>query len=108
MKRRDEFTITSESIRKARKYKKRVNMRCEVEKFSRGTDVSIKEWIVQMESYFETSNFRLKVYVGFILQKIAHPYLKEAVVYKSMRYLDFREKLIEVFGKPDMATARLI
>ena len=46
--------------------------------------------------------------MGFILQKIAHPYFKEAVVYKNMRYLDFREKLIEVFGKPDIATARLL
>ena len=71
------------------------------------TDVSIKEWIVQMKSYFETNNFRPKAYLGFILQKIAHPYFKEPVVYKRMRYLDFRKKLSEVFGEPDMATARL-
>ena len=83
-------------------------MLCEVEKFSRSTDVSIKVWIVQKELYFETSNFRTKAYVGFILQKIAHPYFKEAVVYKKMRYLDFREKLIEVFGERDMAIARVL
>ena len=42
-----------------------------------------------------------------MLQKIAHPYFKEAVVYQDLRYLDFREKLIEVFGEPDMATMRM-
>ena len=46
--------------------------------------------------------------MGFILQKIAHPFFKEAVVYKRMLYLDFWKKVIEVFGEPDMATARLI
>ena len=56
-KRRDEITITSESIQIAIKLKKRINMQCEVKKFSRGTDVSINNWIVQMESYVETSKF---------------------------------------------------
>ena len=54
IKRIDDFTITCKSIRKARKCKKRINMRCEDEKFSRGTDVNIKESIVQMEFYLET------------------------------------------------------
>ena len=61
-----------------------------------------------MESYFETNNFRPKAYVGFILQKIAHLYFKEAVVYKNMRYFDFREKLIDVSKERDLATARLL
>ena len=42
-----------------------------------------------------------------MLKKIAHPYFKEAVVYKDLKNLDFREKLIKVFGEPDMATARM-
>ena len=78
-----------------------------MEKFARGTEVSIKEWIVQMETYFDISSLKPKFYVGFMLQKIAHPYFKEAVVYKDLRYLNFCEKLIEVFGELDMATARL-
>ena len=69
--------------------------------------MTIKEWIVQMETYFNTSSLKPKSYVGFMLQKIAHWYFKEAVVYKDLRYFDFREKLIEVFGEPDMATARM-
>ena len=82
-------------------------MGCEVEKYARGTEVTIKEWIVQMETYFNISSLKPKSYVGFMMQKIAHPYFKEAVVYKDLRYLDFRMKLIEVFGEPDMVTARM-
>ena len=95
IKRKDDFTITCKSIRKARKCKKRFNMRFEVETFARCTEVNIKEWIVQMESYFDTSNFRPKAYVKFILQKIAHLYFMKAVVYIIMHYFDFRKKLIE-------------
>ena len=82
-------------------------MRCEVEKFARGTDVNIVEWIVQMETFFGISSLKPDAYVGFMLQKIAHPYFKEVVVYKDLEYLDFREKLVEVFAEPDMATAWL-
>ena len=69
--------------------------------------MTIKKWIVQMETYFNISSLKPKFYVGFMLQKIAHPYFKEAVVYKDLRYLDFQEKLIQLFGEPDMATARM-
>ena len=106
-KRRSEFLVSSDRIRRARKNRSKSNMRCEVEKYARGTEVTIKEWIVQMVTYFNISNLKPKSYVGFMLQKIAHPYFKVAVVYKDLRYLDFREKLIEVFGEPDMATARM-
>ena len=72
-------------------------MRCKVEKYARGMEVTIKKWIVQMETYHNISSNKLKSYVGFMLQKNPHPYFKEAVVYKDLLYLDFREKLIEVF-----------
>ena len=106
-KRRSEFLVSSDRIWRARKNRSKSNMRCEVKKYARGTEVTIKEWIMQMETYFNISSLKPKYYVGFMLQKIAHPYFKEAVVYKDLRYLDFREKLIEVFGEPDMATARM-
>ena len=60
-----------------------------------------------METYFNISSLKKKSYVGFMLQRIAHPYFNEAVIYQDLRYLDFREKLIEVFGEPNMATARM-
>ena len=82
-------------------------MRCEVEKYARGTEMTIKEWIVQMKIYFDNNSLKPKSYVKFMLQKIAHSYFKEAVVYKDLQYLDFLEKLIEVFGESDMAIARM-
>ena len=33
-------------------------MRCEVEKYARVTEVTIKEWIVQMETYFNISRLK--------------------------------------------------
>ena len=69
--------------------------------------MNIVEWIVQMEGYFSICSLKPDAYVEFMLQKIAHPYFKEVVPYKDLEYLDFREKLVEVFGEPDMATARL-
>ena len=45
--------------------------------------------------------------MGFMLQKIAHQYFKEVLVYKNLDYLVFREKMVEVFGEPDLATAHL-
>ena len=82
-------------------------MRCEVEKFARKTDVNIVEWIVQMEIVFNISSLKPYAYVGSMLQKIAYPLLKEMIVFIGLEYLDFRVNLIEVFGKPDLATAQL-
>ena len=62
-------------------------MKCEVEKFSRGSEVTIGEWLIQMESYFVSCDLPTKAYVSFVLQKIAHPYFKEAFVYKDLEYL---------------------
>ena len=106
-KRKGVFVITSEKLRKAKKNKSRNNMRCEVEKFARGTDVNIVEWIMQMETFFGISSLKPDAYVGYMMQRILHPYFKEVSVHKELEYLDFREKLVEIFGEPDMATARL-
>ena len=107
IKRKGVFVITSEKLRKAKKNTSRNNMRCEVEKFTRGSEINVIEWIVQMETYFGISSLKPNAYVGFMLQKIAQPYFKEMSPYKELAYFDFREKLIEVFGEPDMATARI-
>ena len=106
-KRKGVFVMTSERLRKAKKNKSRNNMRCEVEKFTRESEINVIEWIVQMETYFGISSLKPRDYVGFMLQKIAQPYFKEMSPFKDLAYFDFREKLIEVFGEPDMATARI-
>ena len=107
-KRQGVFLITRDTIRKAKKNKPKYDMPCEVDDFARGSDINIIEWIVEMEVYFIVSNLKPNAYVGFMLQKISHPYFKEVVDYKEMAYFDFREKLIEVFGVPDFATSRLL
>ena len=71
-------------------------MRCEIEKLSRNTDVTIGEWIIQIESYFISCDLPTTAYVCFMLQNFAHPYFKEAIAYKDLPYLDFREKLMDI------------
>ena len=56
-------------------------MRCRVKKYARSSEVTIKEWMVQIKIYFNISSLKPKSYLGIILQKIAHPYFKEPVVY---------------------------
>ena len=105
-KRKNEFEINSESL-KASKSKTRGNMKCEVDKFERGTDLTIKDWINQMETYFVIGQVPSDAFVGFMMTKIVPKHLKEIDQHRKLDYLEFREKLIEVFEEPDMATAYL-
>ena len=52
-------------VRRERKNRAR-NVRYEVDKFARGTEVTIVEWIVQMDS-FQISRIQSDEYVGFML-----------------------------------------
>jgi hypothetical protein len=99
--------ITSRKLRETKKNTSRSNARCNVERYSRGCGTDIIEWIMQMETYFEISSLQSGSYVGYMLNMIAQPYFREMSPYKTLGYLEFREKLIEVFGEPDMATARM-
>ena len=105
-KRKDDFEITSDSLRSS-KVHSRGSMKCEVEKFERGMDLTIKDWIVQMETYFRIGQVPPDAFVGFMLTKIMPKHLPEINRFSKLDYLDFREKLIEVFEEPDMATAYL-
>ena len=105
-KRKGEFQIDSESL-KAAKSRPRGNMKCEVERFERGTDLTIKDWINQMETYFTVGQVPPEAFVGFMLMKIVPRHLNEIKHYQNLDYLEFREKLIEIFQEPDMATAYL-
>ena len=82
-------------------------MKCEVERFERGTDLTIKDWINQMETYFTIGQVPPEAVVGFILMKIVPRHLNDLKQYQSLDYLGFREKLVEIFEKPDLATAYL-
>ena len=78
-----------------------------MERFERGTDLTIKDWINQIETYFTIGQVPPEAYVGFMLMKIVPRHLNEIKQYHSLDYLSFREKLVEVFEEPDLATAYL-
>ena len=105
-KRKGVFTIDSAALRGAkRRYRGR--MKCEIERFERGTDLTIKDWINQIKNYFTIGQVPFDAFVGFMLMKIVPKHLNEINQYQSLGYLEFREKLVEVFEKSDMATAYL-
>ena len=105
-KRKGEFTIDSEYIKQS-KSRPRGNMKCEVERFERGTDLTIKDWINQMETYFTIGQIPPDTFVGFMMTKIVPRHLTEIKRFKDLDYLQFREKLVEVFEEPDLATVYL-
>ncbi len=82
-------------------------MKCEVERYERGTDMTIEDWVNQMETYFTVGQVPPEAFVGFMLMKIVPKHLNEIKEYQNLDYLAFREKLLEVFEEPDMATAYL-
>ena len=75
-KRIGRFLIDSESL-KAAKGRLRGNMKCEVERYKRGTDLTIEDWINQMETYFTVGQVPPEAFVGFMLIKIIPKHLNE-------------------------------
>ena len=59
-------------------------MKCEVERFERGTDLTIKDWINQMETYFTIGQVPPEAFVGFMLMKIISRHLNEIKQYQSL------------------------
>ena len=64
------FMIDSEMLRTAKARPCR-NMKCDVDKFERGTDLMIKDWINQMETYFTVCQVPAEAFIGSMLMKIA-------------------------------------
>ena len=60
-----------------------------------------------MQTYFTIKQVPRKAFVGFMLMKIVFRHLNEIKQYQSLDYLWFREKLVEVFEEPELATAYL-
>ena len=82
-------------------------MKCEVERYERGTDLTIKDLINQMETHFKVCQVPPEAFVGFILMKSVPKHLNEIKEYQKLDYLAFQEKLLEILEKPYMATAYL-
>jgi hypothetical protein len=105
-KRKGQVLIDSSYIRSTSGHM-RGNPKCEVEKFERGTDMTIENWILQMETYFLTAQTPADRMVGAMLQKISPKYFDEVRPYILFEYQEFREKLFEIFGEPDTIHAKL-
>ena len=101
-----QFLFDSAAL-KAAKNRSRGSMKCEVPSFERGTKLTIQDRINQMKTYFTIGQIPPESFVGFMMTKIVPRHLNEIKQYRSLNYLPFREKLIEVFEKPDIATAYL-
>ena len=82
-------------------------MNCEIKRFERGTDLTITDWINQIETYFTIGQVRPEAFVGFMMINIVFRHLNEIKQYQSLNYLGFRKKLVQVFKKPDLATDAL-
>ena len=73
-KRKRQFLIDSESL-KAAKRRVRGNMKCEVKRYERGTDLTIEDWRNQMETYFTVGHVLPEAFVGLMLIKIVLKHL---------------------------------
>ena len=82
-------------------------MKCEVERFERSTELTIKNCINQMETYLTIGQVPPEAFVGFMLMKIVPRHLNEITQYQSLNYRGFLKKFVEVFEEPDLATAYL-
>ena len=82
-------------------------MKCEVETFEQGLELTIKDWIDRIETHFRIGQVPSKSFVPFMMMKIYARHLNKIKEHKSLDYLPFREKLLEVFQEPHLATADL-
>ena len=57
-----------------------------------------------MENYYTIGQVPSDAFVNCMLIKIVPRHLNKVKQYQSIGYLEFREKLVEVFKEPDMAT----
>ena len=95
IKRKSQFQIDS-AAHKAAMGQSRGNMKCVFERFEHGTDLTIKDWINQMETYFTIGQVPSEAFIGFKLIKIVPRHLNEIKQYQSIDYITFREKLVAV------------
>jgi len=81
--------------------------KCSVDRFERGTDLTIENWIGQMETYLLVSQTPATAWVGTLATNIAAKHYDEFKPFLRLDYHEFREKLVEVFGEADLVHARL-
>lgn len=81
-------------------------VKIEVQNFSRGPYLTIKNWILQMETYFMAAKIAPETIVGLI-HKIEPKHFDEIRTDTGLSYYQFRKKLFELFQQADNAQARM-
>jgi len=81
--------------------------KCDVDRFERNKDLTIENWILQMETYFRAAKVDSDSWVGLMVSKIDARNFEEIKPFIKLKYHRFREKLLEIFGEPDTVHASL-
>ena len=81
--------------------------KCDVVSYARGTDLTIENWILQMEAYFKAARIPIDCWVGLMVTKIEARFFNEVseLVEPNGDYFKFRRRLIRVFEEPDAIQA---
>ena len=61
----------------------------QVERYERGTELTIENWINQMETLFTVGQIPPEAFEGFMLMKIVPTHLNEIKEYQNLAYLAF-------------------
>ena len=67
--RRSSLFITPETYQEPENARQ-ITPKCEVALFKRGTDMTIENWVMQMEAYFTLAKIPMDSFAGFMLTKI--------------------------------------
>lgn len=80
--------------------------KCGVKQLTRGTDLTIINWILQIESFFLVASCPPSTYVDEIVQRIFPKYFDQITPHIRLPYTMFRKKLFKIFGKADRSRVR--
>ena len=100
--RRSSLFITPETYQEPENARQ-ITPKCEVALFKRGTDMTIENWVMQMEAYFTLAKIPMDSFAGFMLTKIDSLHFTEVLplMEKKLSYYRFRDQLFRIFGAPD-------
>ena len=77
--------------------------------FQRGSDLTIENWLIQMEAYFILAKIPMESFAGFMSKRIDSLHFVEVLplMEKKLSYYKFLEKLFKIFCPPDAIHAYL-
>ena len=75
-------------------------MKCKVELYERGRDLTFEDWINQMETYFTVEQVPFKALVGFMLMKIVSKHLKGIKNIRTLSTWRFEKSCLKFSKNP--------